>query len=114
MKIETDEYAVAYDRETATVACRGSLRLSGMVEYAPIVDMLNAAIEARPPVLTLDLRELEFLNSSGINAISKFAIRARNQGDVGVTVLGSRRVPWQAKSLPNLKRLMPKLVLELA
>lgn len=113
MKIKTEDYAIWYDPVTGTVFCQGSLRLSGMEEYAQIVQLLNDVADAQPPTITLNLRELEFLNSSGINVLSKFVIKVRQQGNIQMVVQGSNAVPWQGKSLKNLQRLMPSLQLNL-
>ncbi|MDY6783368.1 MAG: hypothetical protein SW833_12635 [Cyanobacteriota bacterium] len=113
MEIEGDNYRVCYDDETTTVKCKGSLRLSDMEEYKPIVNLLNEVAQQQPSLITLDLRGLEFLNSSGINVLSKFVIRVRKQKTSTMKILGSKMVPWQLKSLKNLQRLMPKLQLEI-
>ena len=39
--------------------------------------------------------------------LAKFVINVRKKGEVGLTVLGSQKIPWQGKSLPNLKKLYP-------
>ncbi len=54
--------------------------------------------------MTLDVRALTFLNSSGINVLYKFAIATRKKGDLQLVVHGSKGIPWQGKSLPNLKK----------
>ncbi len=113
MEIKARDYNISYDSVTETVSCQGSLRLNGMDEYAPIVQLLNDVADQDPPTLTLDLRNLEFLNSSGINVISKFVIKVRQKGNIQMIVQGSKTIPWQGKSLKNLQRLMPKLKLEL-
>ncbi|MEB3827163.1 slr1659 superfamily regulator [Phormidium sp. CCY1219] len=112
MEIKTDDYRISYDTDTATVNCQGSLRLSGMDEYAPIVELLEAAINQEPPIMTLNLQELDFLNSSGINVLSKFAIKVRQKKTIDLVVKGSKDILWQGKSLKNLQRLMPSLTLE--
>lgn len=114
MEIETADYKVWSDEAGNTIKCKGSFRLNGVEEYAPIVQLLQSAAERQPPVLTLDLRELQFLNSSGINILSKFVISVRQRGNIALVVQGSRRIPWQAKSLQNLQKLMPSLKLEIA
>lgn len=111
MEIIKNDYQVTYDADTATVRCSGSFRLTGD-EYAAITELLNAAADANPPALTLDLTNLQFLNSSGINSLSKFAIRLRKHNATQVTVKGNNGVPWQRKSLANLQRLLPTLQLE--
>ncbi|MCW6037745.1 hypothetical protein K4A83_15920 [Spirulina subsalsa FACHB-351] len=113
MEIKTNSFEVEYDKEINTVRFQGSLRLSGMDEYAPIVELLNQIADQNPANLTLDLRALEFLNSSGINVLSKFVIRVRQNKEMGLTVKGSEEIAWQTKSLKNLQRLMPSLTLEL-
>lgn len=110
-EITNEEYQVRYDPALATVVCAGSYRLSGP-EYAAISDVLNAAADAGHPVLTLDVRALQFLNSSGINTLSKFVIRMRKQPDSQLIIKGSEEFPWQKKSLANLQRLLPGLQLE--
>jgi len=111
MEIKTDDYSVRYDEATATISCAGSLRLSGMEEYAPILEMLNNAAEQQAEQLNLDLRNLEFLNSSGINVLSKFVIHVRQRKSPQINVKGSTKIPWQSKSLKNLQRLLPTLEL---
>jgi hypothetical protein len=112
MEIKTEDYSICYDEVTEIVSCQGSLRLNGTEEYAPIVQLLNDLADQDPPAITLNLRKLEFLNSSGINVISKFVIRMRQKGTIQIIIQGSKIIPWQTKSLKNLQRLMPSLQLE--
>jgi hypothetical protein len=113
MEIKTEDYSICYDPVTETVSCQGSLRLSGLEEYAPIIEFLNELADREPLMITLDLRKLEFLNSSGINVLSKFVIKVRQKGTIQLRVKGSKTILWQGKSLKNLQRLMPNLQLEL-
>jgi hypothetical protein len=112
MEISTDEYTVKYNSDITTVEFQGLLRLNGMGEYAPIVKLLDEAIAQTPALLTLDLRSLQFLNSSGINMLSKFILRIRQQQRTALRVKGSTEIPWQGKSLKNFQRLLPELQLE--
>ncbi len=112
MEIKSEDYVVIYNPEAATVTFEGLLRLSGMDEYAPIVGLLNEVAAENLPSLILDLRSLQFLNSSGINMLSKFVLRVRQQDKTQLTVQGSNEIPWQSKSLKNFQRLMPTLQLE--
>ncbi|MEO8892265.1 MAG: STAS domain-containing protein [Coleofasciculaceae cyanobacterium] len=113
MEIQTEDYSIVYESSTETITCKGSLRLSGMEEYEPIVNLLNQLAEKEPSEITLNLQKLEFLNSSGINVLSKYVIRVRQKGTIKMLVQGSKDIPWQGKSLKNLQRLMPALQLEL-
>jgi hypothetical protein len=109
---KTEDYSVEYDRETTTVTLAGSLRLSGLEDSNPVVKLLNDVLALEPKTITLNLRELEFLNSSGINMLSKFVIKVRQNKTIHLILLASNRIPWQGKSLKNLQRLMPTLELE--
>ena len=112
MNIIQSEYRVIYDDATATVTCAGAFRLHGE-EYGPVLDLMTEAANAKPPLLTLDVRELQFLNSSGINTLAKLILQVRKLAASQVLVMGSDRFPWQAKSLKNLQRLLPGLRLEM-
>jgi hypothetical protein len=112
MEIKGPQYQVTYSPNPVMITCQGSFRLRGS-EYAPITQLLNETADAKPETITLNLKSLKFLNSSGINMFSKFVIRVRKQKTTHIIVQGSREFPWQRKSLKNLRRLMPTLKLEL-
>ena len=112
MEIKTEDYDIWYDAAAKTVICQGSLRLGGMEEYASIVQLLEDVVDRQPQILTLNLRGLKFLNSSGINVLSNFVIKARQQKNMQLVVQGSKKISWQGRSLKNLQRLMPSLELE--
>ncbi|MEP0887820.1 MULTISPECIES: STAS domain-containing protein [unclassified Leptolyngbya] len=111
VEIKTDEYSIIQYPETSTVVIQGFLRLDGMEEYQPIMDLLLSAVDGAAR-LTLDLTDLEFLNSSGISTLSMFVVKVRERKDVHLVLKGSEKVLWQTKSLKNLQRLMPSLTLE--
>ncbi len=95
------------------MTCQGSFRLCGGAEYQPILDLLMQAADAKPATLTLDLRELQFLNSSGINTLSQFILQVRKHQASQVVLQGSSQYPWQQKSLVNFQRLLPGLQMEI-
>ncbi len=103
MELKTADYNVW--TEGAVIHYEGTLRLSGTDAYQPILDLMQSVLAAKPQTLVMDLTQLEFLNSSGINLLAKFTIELRKQPEIGMKVLGSTRIPWQSKSLPNLQKL---------
>ncbi len=113
MEIKTKDYRICYDPATATVSFVGSLRLSGAEDYAPIVQLLGEVADVQQANITLNVQQLEFLNSFGINMLSKFIIEVRKKAGIKMAVQGSQRIAWQGKFLKNLQRLMPALQLEL-
>lgn len=113
MEISGEDYRVTYDPATITITCEGILRLYGVTGYALIVKLLNDVADQKPEKITLNLQKLQFLNSSGINAFSKFVIKVRNHQASQLIVRGSSQFPWQSKSLRNLQRLMPELQVEI-
>ena len=110
-EIKQEDYEVSYDSESHTIVCQGTFRLRG-TEYTPITEKLNDIATEQPEKIILNLRDLKFLNSSGINMLSKFIIRVRNTKVSHIIVQGNETFPWQRKSLKNLQRLMPQLQLE--
>ena len=103
MEIKTDDYNIW--TEGSVIHYEGTLRLSGTDAYQPILDLMQGVLANKPQSVVLDLTQLEFLNSSGINLLAKFTFELRKLPDVGLKVLGSTRIPWQSKSLPNLQKL---------
>ena len=106
-----ENYTVSLNKEANCVTFDGTLRLRGLDEYQEISLMLDAHFKTHNSI-TLDLKKLDFLNSSGIAMLSRFVINVRKTEHSSLTILGSNDVPWQGKSLKNLQRLMPELALE--
>ena len=115
-KVEGDGYFVEYNEGTQQVVFSGTIRLQTTAEYAPVMDLLNdahkTAVSDDSP-LTLDFRQLQFLNSSGINTISRFVIFARKQNTAMLVVMGSSDIYWQKKSLTNLQKLWSKVQIQI-
>ena len=112
MEIKTENYQVKYDETSHNIVFDGSLRLNGSAEYASISELLDYVAKQEPEKIILDLKELSFLNSSGISILSKFVIKVRKCKNIQMVVIGAKKNPWQGKSLKNLQRLMPSLKLE--
>jgi len=114
-EIKGDGYAIEHNDAEHIVSFRGIIRLQNTDDYAPVTDLLNEAhAVAGNGKLTLDFRQLQFLNSSGINAVSKFVIAARKEDKIRMVVLGNQEIYWQQKSLANLSKLWPKVQVEIA
>jgi hypothetical protein len=111
MTLKDDNYSIDYDAATATVYLRGVLRLNPE-EYAPIVQLLEQVIALEPPLLTINLCELEFLNSSGFTTLARFVTKVNTKKTIQLQMQASSQNPWHQKSLNNFKRLMPQLQLE--
>jgi hypothetical protein len=113
-EIQNADYSVSLDAQGNTVQFSGELALSNPSEYDPINNLLSELADQEPDVLTLDLRKLDFVNSSGISMLSKFVLGMRKKKGTQVVVLGSEDIAWQGKSLRNLEKLLPGLKLELS
>ena len=109
-EIKGQGYRVWLDPSTRTVHFEGILRLS-TGEYQPIEELLNGILASEPPQLCLSMTDLQFLNSSGINMLYKFAIAVRKKGAPEIRVRAANTIPWQGKSLPNLKKFLPTIAI---
>jgi hypothetical protein len=93
--------------------------MSGAVEMRDPGDVLNPYWtmideEARRRGLKqveLDVRDLNFMNSSGILTLVRWITRCKSQGDSYHLVLRyDHNVTWQRASIPTLAKLAPSVV----
>ena len=112
MDVSGNEYRVHCADGSTLVAFEGTLRLSGTKAYKPIAQLLQEVGEASADVVTLDMRNLQFLNSAGINMLYKFALNLSRKGGTKLIVFGSESFPWQKRVLGNLNHFVKDLEIE--
>lgn len=93
--------------------------MSGAVEMRDPGDVLNPywtlvdeeARRSNLKVVELDVRDLNFMNSSGILTLVRWITRCKSHGDGYRLVLQyDRNVTWQRSSIPTLAKLAPNVV----
>jgi anti-anti-sigma factor len=114
MEVRGAGYLVCYDPERATVICEGILDLRGKAGYGEIMELLEQAVAADSPLVTLDLKDLEFLNSSGITTLGGFIIKLRDREVGRLRIQCSNKYTWQSRSMRGLQKLMPTMQLDFA
>ncbi len=112
MEITTKDYSVKYDEETATVDCQGIMRLNDR-EYEPIIQLLNQVVESTElPQITLNLRELKTLNSSGVTMLGMLVYTVDEKKTVQLTMQCSKQIAWQRRTIEDFQLLMSELQIE--
>lgn len=112
MNIKGNSYRVDFDGQS-TLTMSG--KLAAMPEeYEKIEDffenVLNAISQAGINQLFFDLRELTFLNSSGIKTICVSLVMAADDLEgLHLKILCNRSVTWQIETIPTFKDLMDNL-----
>lgn len=112
MEIKHPDYHIKYSQETGIVSCFGSLECRGKQGYAEIAALLKNVVEAKKPEIILDIRKLEFLNTTGITTLGVFIIGIRKTGVSRLKILGAKQHPWQARAFKGLKKLLPGMETE--
>src|SRR5690554_2822097 len=96
---------IKFDESNSLVIFKGSMRLANMKEYGVVTNFLKESANISKEELTLDLKDLEFLNSSGITTLSLFVLDCKKSGTPKIKVLRSETISWQKKSISNFKKL---------
>jgi hypothetical protein len=114
MELKGEDYHVYYNEAGKAIVFSGTLRLRDSAEYQQLSEMLSTVHAGGTGMLVMDFKNLQFLNSSGINTISKFIINARKADKLQIKILGNKDISWQQKSLRNLQKLWSSVQIELA
>ncbi len=110
MRVKGEHYEVVYDDSTSSIVCTGKMDLRGKEGYMPIAKLFEDVIEKKPATITLDIRNLRYLNSSGITTIGAgLIIKARKKGGIGIVVHSTKEYSWQYRSMKGIVKLMPGL-----
>ena len=93
--------------------------MAGAVEMRDPGDVLNPywtlideeALRRNLKVVELDVRDLNFMNSSGILTLVRWITHCKSHGNGYRLVLQyDRNVTWQRTSIPTLAKLAPRIV----
>ena len=104
MTTETEDFQIISDTPYTT-KISGILRLPSPLAYEkPFITISEGIKNCNNQTYTIDLINLTFLNSSGITALARLIINAR-QCEQKLCFIGNENIPWQQKSLNNLKKL---------
>lgn len=113
MQIADENYKVTYNSSTGTITCEGIMDLRGKEAYKPVAKLFQNVVDETPETIVLDIRNLEFLNSSGITTIGAgLVIKVRKKGVSKVVVHCSKAFSWQERSIKGIMKLMPDLNLK--
>ncbi len=113
LEVKGEHFAIIYNNNSKAVNFTGRVRMRGLQEYTVVFELFDKVLERNKNSITIDLQNLDLLNSSGIDMLSKFIITARKKKTVGIKIIGSSSKTWQARLLKNMQRLMPKLEYEM-
>ncbi|MDR7222276.1 hypothetical protein J2X13_002694 [Aminobacter aminovorans] len=108
MDIKTDEYSAWI--EGPDLYFSGVMRLENKTA-SEITSLVRDLLTSGPPVITVHLSDLEFINSHGRNILARLVIEARSHPQTRMVVRGNSNIVWQQRTLPNLKRIYPGLLL---
>ena len=96
------------------VVCSGTLDTvdAAAVVQPQLLKLHAAVVEAKIPVVTLDLKAVEYMNSSGLKSFMVWFLTASNAKDGAYTIeVGyNPDLSWQQMSLKPMERLAPRTV----
>lgn len=113
MNTHNPAHTVSWDEATHRLTLTGTLQLMRK-DYQPICDLLDSLLRRQDlPRLIIDMTRLQMLNSSGLNALSRFVLGMRARPATPVIFHGSRAILWHHKALANMKSFLPTAEIEL-
>ncbi|MEA2164315.1 MAG: hypothetical protein QOK37_2442 [Thermoanaerobaculia bacterium] len=113
LTIDTLSIVPRLDGETLRIAMSGAVEMrdpgDALNPYWTLID--EEARRRKLKVVELDVRDLNFMNSSGILTLVRWITRCKSMPDCYRLVLRyDRNVTWQRASIPTLAKLAPNVV----
>ncbi len=114
LKVDTLTILPLLDGDTLRVAMSGAVEMRDPGEvlnpYWTLVD--EEALRRNLKSVELDVRDLNFMNSSGILTLVRWITRCKSHGsnDYHIVLQYDRNVTWQRASIPTLAKLAPNMV----
>lgn len=107
MEIKEERYRISYENNVIEISGKLSIMPEG---YERIEAFLKEVVGSGPAELTLDIRNLEYLNSSGIKALCiGLILEVETQENLCLNIRCSKRHRWQQETVPTFKGLINNL-----
>jgi len=107
MKLEGADYRLSYENGILAMGGRISLMLE---DYDRMEAFFKQVIQTGPRSLTLDIRDLAYLNSSGIKTLCvSLILEAAEAPDLRLKILCADRYSWQRETIPTFQGLMDRI-----
>lgn len=109
MIIKTEDYKIENTDPNYSILA-GCLRLPSPSAYnKPFKEIIERIKDNKE--YTIDLSELQFLNSSGLTSLARIFLIAK-ENKTEVTLLINEDIPWQKKNLGSLCMLWDRLIIK--
>lgn len=105
---EPDTFTIEIIEGENGVVLKGAMRLQSPTAYETPFNPIVLGIQSASSPYKIDIKDLEFLNSSGVTALARIVLLAR-QSDKALLIVCSDQIPWQNKTVSSLQKLHPKL-----
>ncbi len=107
MRLEGDGFWVTHAAGVIVISGKLSLMLE---DYADLENFFQKVIDSEPSELILDLRSLEYLNSSGIKTLCVgLLLEAEEVDGLRMKILCSDKYTWQRETIPTFEDLMERM-----
>lgn len=105
--INEESFQIKYIDNVIAISGKLSIMLE---DYENIEQYFKRIIESGPKQITLDIRNLEYLNSAGIKIICvNLILEAADIENMKFKILCSNQYTWQKETIPNFKDLMDNM-----
>jgi len=109
MILQDENYMVSFENDVIEMSGKLSLMTE---DYDEIEKLFKKIIDKKPTLLTLDIKNLEYLNSSGIKTICvALILEIAELENHQLKILCSNKFTWQKETIPALKDLMEQMII---
>ena len=108
MSFKTEDYQIILSEDNKHIHISGVLRLQSPASYEEPFQCIKDGLVSSSEVFTIDISELQFLNSSGVSSLARLILFARTS-DKEIKMICNSDTPWQKKTISSLIKLYDKL-----
>ncbi len=102
MTASGERYVVSFDPLDQEVLFEGYVRTASREDLQSMMDYLVDVHGKQNGSMCLNFRKLRYMSSAGLKVVGDFLRYARQSRKLSIKIVGSKVIPWEAKSLASL------------